>query len=62
MSQLKILKYCYQEQGTFEVRDEHGTQCWIKFEQATEESIDSQSTAMPSLQNIFKPIPIEQGY
>ena len=61
MSQLKIVKYTYKAINTFEVRDEYGTPCWIRFEQAVVENIDSQSTDM-SLQNAFKPIPIEDGY
>ncbi len=62
MSQIKIVRYYYQTIGTFEVRDEYGKQCWIKFEQAGMGDIDPQSTIMPPLQNTFKPIPIEDGY
>ena len=61
MSQLKIVKYTNKSINTFEVRDEYGASCWIRFEQAGNEDSDLKGTDM-SLQNAFKPIPIEDGY
>lgn len=60
MSQLKILKYSYAEQNTFQVADEYGNICWIKFEQAGPGDINDGTACQ--VENVFKPIPIEPGY
>ena len=60
MSKIKIVKRLYSTLGSFEILDEYGNQCWITFEQAGYESMNPDADSI-QMQNVFQPIPIEQG-
>jgi len=59
MGQLKISKYAYNKEGSFEVRDSYGQVYWIVLEQEINLTADDVSGHVGKE---WKPVPIEMGY